>query len=229
MWEIEALMENTIRLIDKSNFEPSKKRNLIWNTYNLQNQFDCSFTHFRVMDILIKNEYAQQYNIDKFPMTTEYPVFFNELSNKDFAWIHEKPTEKWSETNHEIGCWDEKTKKIYVDFGSKYYSNHAKETVVEFKPLDFGFQIINEANTQKDSANVYNWTAFMTIYLLQLLPSEKTFEELKNNYFSKIKNIFHQFDYTDYKVLHRGLDLNGNVEADWLSEIQKKLIKYVIK
>jgi len=229
MWEIETLMENTIRLIDKSNFTSSKKRNLIWNTYNLQNQFDCSFTHFRLMDVLIKNQYIQQYNVNEFPMSSEYPDFFNKLSNKDFEWIRENPIEEWSENNPEIAYWNKKTNKIYVDFGSKHYTNYSNEVVSKFEPLDFGIHIINESSLQKDKSIAYNWTAFLIIYVMEWIPTEKSLDKLKEDYFFKIKTILQQFDYTDYEVLHRGLDLKSNINEDWVSETQKELMKFVLK
>lgn len=68
MWEVESLMEDTIRLLDRSECSAAEKRNLIWHTFQLQNQFDCGFTHFRLMDILLKNGYVQQYDIEHFPL-----------------------------------------------------------------------------------------------------------------------------------------------------------------
>jgi len=229
MWEIESLMENTVKLIDKSDSTSNKKRNLIWNTYYLQNQFDCSFTHFRLMDILVENQYVQQYEIDEFPMNTKYPDFFNELPNKNFEWIRKNPIEKWSDENQEIAYWDKKSKKIYVDFGSLYYTNNPKESVKKYDPLDFGFQIIEESNIQKDKSNVYDWTAFIIIYLLEWFPSDGTIEKLKESYFQRIKTIFQKFDFTDYKVLHRGLDLSNNNEREYLSDTQRELIKFLAK
>lgn len=229
MWEIEALMENTIRLIDKSNFKAQKKRNLIWNTYHIQNQFDCSFTHFRLMDVLVGNEYVQQYSIDDFPMASTYPDFFAELSNKEFEWIHQNPTKKWSENNPAIAYWDQKSSKIGVDFGSKFYTKNKEETPKEYEPLHFGYKIIKEAYRQQDEALVYDWTSFMVTYLLAFFPSNKSTAELKELYFSDIKEIFHQFDYTDYKILHEGLSIN-DVPEDWLEEMsehQKELIPYL--
>ncbi len=229
MWEIETLMENTVRLINKSEFKPNEKRNLIWNTYNLQNQFDCSFTHFRLMDILINNEYVQQYEIDDFPMTKVYRDFFFELSNKDFEWINKNPTEKWSENNQSIAYWDKKSNKIFVDFGSDFYTQNKDEFPEKYEPLYFSHMMIQEGSRQNDKSIVYDWTAFMVNYLLAWFPSNKSTTELKEEYFSKIKDVIHQFDYTNYEVLHQGLDIN-NIHEDWLEEMsenQKELIKYL--
>lgn len=229
MWEIEALMENTVRLFDKSESTSSEKRNLIWNTYNLQNQFDCSFTQFRLIEILIKNQYVQQYGIDEFPITKEYPLFFNELLNKEFEWILKNPTEKWSDENLEIAYWEKKSNRIYVDFGSKYYSINPTEVAVEIEPLDFGMMVIEESYKQNDKSNIYDWTAFFIVYILEWFPPVQTIEKLKEMYFQRIKTIFKKFDFSDYKVLHEGLNLNNLEGSEYLSDTQRGLIKFITK
>ena len=228
MWEIEALMENSIRLIDQSNVTLSEKRNLIWNVYNLQGQFDCSFTHFRLMDMLLKNEYVQPYEIAHFPISSKYPNYFNELSNKDFEWIRKNPVQKWSQENSSIAYWDKKSEKIYVDFGTEYYTKHLNEKSIEFQPLELGLKIIEASNIQNIKSNIYDWTAFMIIYLLEEFSSEKKIETLKENYFSRIKVIFQRFNFKDYEPINDGLDLNNSIEQDWLSDTQKKLIEFII-
>lgn len=229
MWEIEALMENTVRLIDKSENSAGEKRNLIWNTYNIQSKFDCSFTHFRLMDILIKHDFVQQYEVKDFPMYSEYPDFFIVATSKDFEWIREKPLEKWSEANPELAYWDDNYNRIFADFGSQFYTNHPTEKATELHPLDFGLQVIKDAYKQNDKSSIYNWTAFLIIYILEWFPSGKTTEELKSAYFQKIKTIFQQYEYTDYTVLHRGLDLYNAEIEDYFSEAQIELIKFVIQ
>ena len=229
MWEIEALMENTIRLIDKSNFNPPQKRNLIWNTYHIQEQFDCSFTHFRLMDVLVNNDYVQQYSINDFPMSSTYPDFFTELPSKKFEWINENPTKSWSENNQAMAYWDKKSSKIWVDFGSKFYTQHKEEAPEKYEPLQLGYVIIKEANRQQDKSIIYDWTSFMVNYLLAFFPSNKSTAELKKLYFSEIKEIFQQFDYRDYTILHEGLSIK-DVPEDWLEEMsehQKELIQYI--
>ncbi|WP_209402919.1 hypothetical protein [Pseudozobellia sp. WGM2] len=229
MWEIEALMEKTVRLIDKSEFKSNEKRNLIWNTYNLQNQFDCSFTHFRLIEILKNNEYVQQYDISDFPLTNGYKDFFFDLVNKDFEWIRQIPTEDWSENNEEIAYWDKASNKIFVDFASDFYTLNKGEFSKEYDPLHFGLIIIKEGGRQNDKSIVYEWASFLVNYLLAWFPSNKSTTELKNEYFSEIKDCILQFDYSDYKASHQGLDII-NMDVNWLDEMsenQKELIKYL--
>ena len=229
MYEIEDLMEKTVRLIDKSDFKPNEKRNFIWNTYDLQNQFDCSFTHFRLMDILIKNEYVQLYDVEDFPLAKAYPDYFAELPNKEFDYINKNPLEEWSETNQEIAYWDREYNKIFADFGSEFYTINENDICQKYEPFDFGLFVIKEGRKQNTKSIVYHWTSFMVIYLLSWFRPKNSTNELKARYFSEIKKIFHQFDYIDHKALHQGLDINYIPET-WLedmSETQKELIRYI--
>ncbi|MFK7799121.1 MAG: hypothetical protein AB8E82_16835 [Aureispira sp.] len=228
MWEIEALMENTIHLIDKSNAAPNQKRQLIWNTYHLQGYFDCSFTHFRVMDVLLKHNYVQQYAIDEFPPTKQHPEFFQELSNKQFEWIHKRPVQPWSKDNPALAYWDKKHNCIFVDFGTEYYTNYPDEITQELAPLAFGKWVIQEGSRQQDKSIVYDWTAFMIVYLLAYFPPTQTLAQLQEVYFKDIKQVFQQFDYSSYEALHRGLDLEIGDNAEWFTAIQLGLIAYIV-
>lgn len=67
MYEIEGLVEYSIKTLDKSQNKNLNKKTLIWNLYNnVQGSFDCSFTHFRVMDILLKNRFTNTINIQEY-------------------------------------------------------------------------------------------------------------------------------------------------------------------
>ncbi|TWV93618.1 hypothetical protein [Chitinophaga pinensis] len=52
--EIESLVEEGINLVDKIDTTNEKKIQLIGNLYAIQDQYDCSFTNFRVMPVLLK-------------------------------------------------------------------------------------------------------------------------------------------------------------------------------
>ncbi|MFD2288581.1 hypothetical protein GJU39_10850 [Pedobacter petrophilus] len=68
MHEIEDLVEETTYLVDRSsNDELITKRDLLFNLYRLEAFFDTSYTHFRVMDILLRNRFVYQIPIAKYP------------------------------------------------------------------------------------------------------------------------------------------------------------------
>lgn len=134
MYEVEALIEHTIRVIDKTDLSDQQKRNLIWNAFKIQNNFDCSFTHFRTMDILKKVKFVQSFERTSFPLYNTYPEFFNNLSEEDFVWIKKQPTEKWSADNSSIAYWDGESNCIFVDYGTAYYTRFPAEKIKEINP-----------------------------------------------------------------------------------------------
>lgn len=75
MYEVEDIIESTIHLIDTTDLPNNKKRNLIWNAYRIQEAFDCSYTHLRVINILKKYDYLQFYPTQLFPLYHQYPEF----------------------------------------------------------------------------------------------------------------------------------------------------------
>ncbi|MEC8886595.1 MAG: hypothetical protein VX875_05770 [Pseudomonadota bacterium] len=58
MHEIEDLVEATIRTIDILDIPSHEKRQLIANCYRAQAYFDTSYTHFRLMDVLLRNDWG---------------------------------------------------------------------------------------------------------------------------------------------------------------------------
>ncbi len=59
--EIEGLIEASIRAVDASVLDAAQKRNALTNLYRVQAGFDCSYTHFRCIDILLR--YRATYRI----------------------------------------------------------------------------------------------------------------------------------------------------------------------
>jgi hypothetical protein len=67
MWEIEGLIEYSIRLVDKTERTNEEKIQLIGNLYSVQETYDCSFTNFRVMPILLKTGYTKTIDYKEHP------------------------------------------------------------------------------------------------------------------------------------------------------------------
>lgn len=228
MYEIEDLMEATVRFIEKLDCSPSGKRNLIWNVFHLQNQFDCKFTHFRMMDILTKNEYVQEYDIQAFPLAALYPDFFNNLPDEEFAWIRQVPTEAWSETNQEVAYWDGKRQKILVDFGSEYYALHADEAPQVYEPMQLGYDIIQKGSKQGNKDIVCHWTAFMLLYLLAWFPPGQAADGLKEQFFADIKDIFYHFGGDNHTTSYPQFDIY-HLDETWIEGMpatQRTLVEY---
>lgn len=85
MHEIEDLVEQSIRAIDKSAMEKSAKRDTYFSLYNFQGQFDCSYTNFRVADILIKNEFTFFFDIESHPDYLINKEYFDSLDKSEMV------------------------------------------------------------------------------------------------------------------------------------------------
>jgi hypothetical protein len=225
MWEIEALIENAVQLISKSEKDNLHKRSFIWNLYEIQGQFDCSFTNFRVMSILLETGYTKTISIEEhsdFPKNSSY---FEALKTKDFEFINTKVGEKWDADNPVAAYWDKNTGLLYYDLGTPLWEELEKERPQELALYDLGFEIIKEAHEQKDKNGVYDWTAFLINYGLNYFEQTQSIAVLKEQYFKTIKNIFKTYDFADYAIMHQSLEVMKTPE-DWLREEESAFIEW---
>ncbi len=223
MWEIEALIEGAVQLIYKSEKEPLQKRSIIWNLYETQGQFDCSFTHFRVMDILLETGFTKMMPIEEHPQFSKNTAYFKALKTKDFEFLNNKIGEKWSADNPVAAYWEKKSGFIYYDLGSPFWEQLEAEVPQELALYDLGLEIIKEAHEQKDKNRVYDWTAFLINYGLNYFEQTESIEVLKEKYFETIKGIFTAYNFSDYTIMHRSLEVMKSPE-DWLGEEESKFV-----
>ncbi|SHM91071.1 Tetratricopeptide repeat-containing protein [Chitinophaga jiangningensis] len=128
MHEIETLVETSILCLDNSQDELADYRSLIFNLYQLQDSFDTGFTHFRVMDILIKHRYVYTFPITAHPAYLEHTAFFDGLAaSQKFSFIYANPAKEWDATANPVAGYanyDHATGKyiLYCDAGSLLWS-----------------------------------------------------------------------------------------------------------
>ncbi|MBL4648366.1 MAG: hypothetical protein JKY03_01450 [Aureispira sp.] len=225
MWEIEALIENAIQLISKSEKDNLHKRSIIWNLYEIQGQFDCSFTNFRVIKLLLETGYTKRILIEEHPEFSKNTTYFKQLKTKDFEFIHTRPNEKWSADNAVAAYWDKKTGFIYYDLGAPLWESLEAEIPQEFALYDLGLEIIKEAHEQKHKKGVYDWTAFLINYGLNYFEQTESIAVLEEQYFETIKSIFKAYDFSDYATIHLSLEVMKSPE-DWLGEEESKFIEW---
>ena len=78
--EYEELVAYSIEALDQANDKSLDVRSLAWNLYAYQGMFfDTSFTHFRIMDVLLKHRYVYQFNITEHPDYTKYTEAYDQL------------------------------------------------------------------------------------------------------------------------------------------------------
>ncbi|MCF1592932.1 hypothetical protein [Streptomyces muensis] len=78
---IEDLVADSIRILD-GHAEAGDPRARDWYSalYRFQSGFDCSFTHFRVMDILLRRRYTYRFPVSLHPDYAERSPYFDALT-----------------------------------------------------------------------------------------------------------------------------------------------------
>ncbi|WP_106601240.1 hypothetical protein [Chitinophaga ginsengisoli] len=221
MWEIEGLIEYSIHLVDKTEGTNEEKMKIIGNLYAIQQQFDCSFTNFRVMPVLLKTGYTKTIDYTEHPDYKGNESFFEELLEKDdIEYIYRDLKEEWSEENKMVAYLETDTRKIYIDYGSPL---REKEGALEIMNVyDLGLYVIREADKQQDKELVYSWTAFLLKMGPYWLDKNTSVEELINSHFGEIRRIWSSYDYSDYEPISESLTILVNPSEeeaeyrDWL-------------
>ncbi|WP_157978279.1 MULTISPECIES: hypothetical protein [Nocardia] len=78
---IEDLIEGSIRLLDKHfPAEDRRVRDRISALYRFQDIFDCSFTHFRVMEVLLKRGFTYRVPLTDHPEYPRRQTYFDALT-----------------------------------------------------------------------------------------------------------------------------------------------------
>lgn len=80
MHVIEDLVADSVRVLDR-HAGPGDPRVRDWFAalYGFQGGYDCSFTHFRVMDVLLRRGYAYRFPLDRHPEYAGRRAYFDAL------------------------------------------------------------------------------------------------------------------------------------------------------
>ncbi|WP_442591645.1 hypothetical protein ACSBL2_10505 [Pedobacter sp. AW31-3R] len=116
MHAIEDLVEETAHLVDRSvNFDLNTKRNLLYNMYRLQEMFDTSYTHFRVIDILLGNHFVYQITPASYPQLKLATTLPTDGKN---GWVNDADGNTIAYALNDNG-----TVNLYADAGSQLWKH----------------------------------------------------------------------------------------------------------
>ncbi len=230
MWEIEALVEESIRLVAQTEKKPAEKRALYHNLYHVQGLFDCSFTHFRVMPLLLEAGYAKTMALTDYPNYSVHQVFFEALKEQRFSFIYQAVEQPWSPENPACAYWDKASGKIHYDMESPLWSQLEGTVVPTIQSTPVLAQtIVALAHQAKNKDLVYHWLACAIICQI-MSPSQESFEVLQQQ-FQPINVTFDQYEFDGFEPMHRSLDLNellGAVEEGYFDEKLNQLILWLV-
>src|SRR5262249_57598766 len=97
MHEIEELQEVSIRLLDR--IEGLDHRSMFKRLYDFDALFDTGFTHFRVMDILLKRRFYYRMALEDHPDYAQFKDALEGIRKEDFSPIARDPSTKYTATN----------------------------------------------------------------------------------------------------------------------------------
>lgn len=229
MWEIEALIEDSINLVGETEGTNEEKIKLIGNLYAIQKQFDCSFTNFRVMPVLLKTGYTKTIPYTGYPDYPGNEAFFEELIQKDhIEFIYRDIKEEWSEQNEMVAYWEKKSRLIYIDYGSPLRKDEG--TVEIMNTFELGLYLVREAHKRNNKDLVYDLTAFLLKMGPGFIDNKVTAEEVISKYFEEIRMIWYEYDYSDYDPLRESLTIYEPTSEliEWLGGLRRELVRWFL-
>lgn len=231
MWEIEALIEDSIRIVAQTDKNPTEKRTLYHSLYTIQGQFDCSFTHFRVMPLLLEAGYARTMELTEYPSYQAHKAFFEHLKTQRFSFIYKNVEEEWSRDNPVCAYWDKNSEKIYYDPDSALWEPLTGTPPPEMVPtIEVAQTLVSLAQAANDKATVYHWMAFALIGQI-MTPTQASLEVLKQQ-FQPLKTSFSTYDFEGFKPMHRSFDLKelkAGIEEGYFDEKTSNLIQWMVQ
>ena len=119
MHEIEELQEASIRLLDR--IEGLDHRSMFKRLYDFDAFFDTGFTHFRVMDILLRRRFYYRMALEDHPDYAQFKDALEDIRREDFSSIARDPSaEDNSATNPVVAYWTEG--QLYCEAGSEIWA-----------------------------------------------------------------------------------------------------------
>lgn len=103
MHEIEDLVEGSIRVLDAhTSADDDRVRDAFAKLYAFQQEFDCGFTHLRVMDILLRRRFTYRFPREQHPDYAQQREFFDGLDEFAFLGPPKQAREAWNDDEFPI-------------------------------------------------------------------------------------------------------------------------------
>ena len=180
MHEIESLVEDSIRILEKTTKSIPEKRNLIYNLYNFQARYDTGYTHFRLAEILKKNQFLFSIKINEYPEYQKHKIYFQniekEIRQDKSTWVSPP------DNDTVYGVLEDEEVLLYFDYGSMLWQTLVKEEKLKDKntpPADYTIpklaeEIMKIAETKDLPQLIHQWYALLVNSFIEY---EWTFSE----------------------------------------------------
>lgn len=190
MYEIEDVVELSIRALAKSSLSDRKIRSLIYNLYEFQKEWDCSFTNFRIPQILIRYQYMFPFKLEEHPLYNSNKDKMEEIRKKDFAFIGDSDDGYWCKRYRNAKGEYVEFGKLCCDAGSDLWNtmiSMGKITGLGALPPeilgypDMILEVVTEAKKQRNDKLLALW------YMVCFLTAD---EPMEADTISQLKDIF---------------------------------------
>ena len=182
MHEVESLVELSVYCLDKSREEALDRRSLFFNLYKLQQQFDTGFTHFRVMELLIKHRFVYTFPVSSHPAYNANRDWFDALAaSQKFSFIYRQPTAEWNDATNPVAGYanyDLTTQAyiLYCDAGADLWADMVLHGVLKgedavapenIDTFSMAHEIAETAGEQKDKDLLGLWYRLIPYMVMQ--------------------------------------------------------------
>ena len=215
MYEIEDVVEGSIRCLDKSKLPETDIRDLIFNLLEFQKEWDAGFTNFRMPNILLAHQYMFAFRLEEHPDYAANREEFEKIRNREFAFLSlDADGGYWCKNYRDLEGNKIPFEHLCCDAGTSLWSDFVAlgkikgEGALAPRDIDFSdmiLAVLHEAQAQKDYKLLALW--YMVCYLL-------TDEELTISLARKLKDILCNERVFEEAQLLSGFEINEEEAAD---------------
>ena len=174
--QIEDLVETSIYQLCSTSTDRQQLRSDIHYLYEFQNQFDCKFTHFRLLSELLDCGFILSLDLRQHPLYQSRQKEFKEISQQDFDFTPGPNGGYWCGTIENAAEQKFILNKLCCDYGSPLWkqlvnegqlSGEAASPLSPLNPYELVLRILQGVSPEEDPYLFINWYSFFPV-LLQL-------------------------------------------------------------
>lgn len=188
MYQIEDLVECSIRQLCATATDLHQLRSDIHYLYEFQNLFDCSFTHFRVLKELLDCGYILLLEPQQHPLYAAEREKFEKILQSDFDYTPGVSGGYWCGTIEDADSHQTVLNKLCCDYGSPLWEmlvskgilpEEAARPLRPLNPYELVLRIIGSISPEEDPYLHTHWYSFLPFMIQMMENQTEATEEVK--------------------------------------------------